>query len=135
MREIKFRIFDNENKKFVSDNHQNRYVLYLDGDVSSIHVVGEKLDVMFYNKDTFTVLQYTGMKDCNGKDIYEGDILKSEKYGHIYHVKWDDYYLCFSLDLYCSGELTRGFFFKDIGNACQFETIGNIYENPELLNG
>lgn len=84
----------------------------------------------FFNDERFKLMQYTGLKDKNGKEIYEGDILKLvysldmgqwTKYGDtIIQVKWSDFQC--------------GFYpfvnFKDIE---QTEVIGNIYESPELL--
>jgi len=81
------------------------------------------------NKD-FTLMQYTGLKDKNGKEIYEGDVIEllnaSDNYGTRRNrrvVEWR------------AGLCTLGF---NLGigrkrNGCVYEIIGNIYENPELL--
>jgi basic membrane lipoprotein Med (substrate-binding protein (PBP1-ABC) superfamily) len=61
------------------------------------------------------VMQYTGLKDKNGKEIYEGDIVYLAGYGD-YEVEFP------FIELYEAGVE------KDIG-----EIKGNIYENPELL--
>ena len=73
--------------------------------------------------DEYTVMQCTGLKDRNGKLIYEGDIVKetltdfiNEK--HIIVVEWD--------------ALNASYNFENLHN-CEREVIGNIYENPELL--
>lgn len=71
-----------------------------------------------------TVGQYTGLKDKNEKDIYEGDILKDCDTREIKTVIWHKN--CFIL------RDTKGFYqwtyFED-----EHEVIGNIYENPDLL--
>jgi len=65
-------------------------------------------------------LQFTGLKDINGKDIYEGDFIKLHEYGD---------------DVYKEVEFRNGSFcihgFN--WNKKTAEVIGNIYENPELL--
>jgi len=74
--------------------------------------------------------QYTGVKDKNGVEIYEGDIVKlCRSYGYgwlskgtVAQVKWDNNELCYFL--FNNFRLTKN---KKV------EIIGNIYENPELL--
>ena len=77
-------------------------------------------------------LQYTGLKDKNGKEIYEEDImqfLKGDRYGKdLGIVKYDLSQTAFIIDVdWANKKLGR------IYNS--FEVIGNIYENPNLLKG
>ena len=70
-------------------------------------------------------MQYTGLKDKNGKEIYEGDLLKQKII-----VKWNEKFA--SWCLYREGWMFTHWF----GESCnpeECEIIGNIYENPELL--
>ncbi len=64
-------------------------------------------------------MQYTGLKDKNGKEIYEGDIARFREYNH--HINFSD----------------GGFYVGDFDTLGSINTaveiIGNIYENPELL--
>lgn len=67
MRDIKFRVWDKRWNKMiydVQDTFEENYTLGID-------YFGQYLK----NEDSFEVMQYTGLKDCNGKEIYEGDIL------------------------------------------------------------
>lgn len=75
-----------------------------------------------------TAYQFTGLLDKQGKEICEGDIVKS-KYG-IFKVVWEDKYACYNLV-----SLDKSASLKEIPahNIPQSEYIGNIYENPELL--
>lgn len=72
------------------------------------------------------LLQFTGLKDKNGKEIYEGDILRctSESMPFNNEIKWysSGFWL---IDQHGNGHLP---------NMEYREIIGNIYENPELIN-
>lgn len=77
-------------------------------------------------------MQCTGLKDKNGKLIYEGDILD---YDHgIGEVVWN-FYAFNIMGYYCSYENYPTLAFNECPNPqIPYEIIGNIYENPELLN-
>lgn len=72
------------------------------------------------------ITQYTGLKDSEGKEIYEGDILFNEADKYNYAIEWNNLHACWQIG---SGGYPIGKYQLD-----EFwEVIGNIYENPELL--
>jgi len=74
MREIKFRVWDNDNKLMYSPKlGYPDIVLEFDGE-KFILVEYHEFDKKIH--DNITVMQYTGLKDKNGKEIYEGDIVE-----------------------------------------------------------
>lgn len=82
------------------------------------------------------LMQYTGLKDKNGKEIYEGDIIRwriddFEEWTK-FQIVWGNDYPAFEINP-CEFEECNGLqFITSIEGEC--EVIGNIYENPELLN-
>lgn len=91
-------------------------------------------------KDDCILMQYTGLKDKEGKEIYEGDIIKWRDKGNIFDSEYED---CKSLIEFEYAQWypnpinvkgLRGFHFQRYGEKEKYcEIIGNIYQNPELL--
>lgn len=121
-REIKFRAWDKRNKEFIA---------------SGFHVIGETTmfsiveNYCWDNRDSeigettmerlgeVLISEFTGLKDKNGKDIYEGDIVKNYN-GYVYVVEWTesrDSEPCFGIS----------------NDPPMPEVIGNIYEDGNLL--
>lgn len=136
MREIKFRAWHKEK------NLMGEVALYLFG-VEIIHV-SLKTDYKSWRVRETKLMQFTGLQDCNGVDIYEGDIVRIAglrlgikgimlkpvvfKFGNFGFEtnktdKWEDF-----LTLYDYFD-----FLKYHNFDLDFKVIGNIYENPELL--
>lgn len=134
-REIKFRFWDKKYNCFSSDD------LYLndEGSVFRLSEVDYRGCCLVYMPDILPI-RYTGIKDKNGKEIYEGDIIN--KYNKLYTVEFGTY----SDGTGCQGEVSiyaTGFYLKLIGKtswdplehmSSNVEVIGNIYENSELLD-
>ena len=93
-----------------------------------------------HNSDIIETMQCTGLKDKNGKLIYEGDIVKFKDCNDILVIKYQKEMACFAPQFYCNGEYGGRLWFDDYDSfECQFyksnnfEVIGNIYENKSLL--
>ena len=136
MREIKFRAWHKTAKEmFIEDGIKCRF--------------GECLKFL-WEKQPVEVMQYTGLKDKNGKEIYEGDILciktkdwSSEKDKSVWNkeIVWikcqDLTYTKAYFDLEAKRKWDNDCSWEDWDDSWEIneniEVIGNIYENPELL--
>ena len=123
MREIKFRAWHSYKSK-------PKGMIYLEPTKQTFH----SRDLV-ENKD-WAVMQYTGLKDKYGKEIYEGDIVSAIVFGEgsIHKIEYGDAddYPAFELspDLDCDCNSIQ-YCLADANNT--LEVIGNIYENKELL--
>lgn len=131
MREIRFRIWDEDEKRFLKPIECSQLVIRpLSGRVTDGATV-----------PNVTLMQYTGLKDKNGVEIYEGDILKfievnnERLLDYLTDVRWED---C-SFVVKSGGkdyDTWLGAWSGDPNNCYplfEIEVIGNTYENPELL--
>lgn len=146
MREIKFRGYDTESKCW-------RYGYYMQKNDTILCMATPKQreenehHLIIYSEfcdwnmplpyhqsevDKKSIGQYTGLKDKNEKEIYEGDIVKliSDSYRECEFEPFIARYIAFrSGSFYITDNATSRFRWEDY----QVEVVGNIYENPELL--
>lgn len=129
MREIKFRAWDKEKRIWVSNGEIECSLS--EGDIvvcpNTIEHVGDSTHDMYVAK-RFEVVQHTGLKDKNDVEIYEGDVVKvGNQEGDVYY---DRYAFCVR-HFWDTSQDTPGDAFSE---SDDIEVIGNIYENPELLD-
>lgn len=127
MRDIKFRGKRTGNGEWVYGN------LVRGCDEKYAYIVefgNEELCRNYVNVSPDTVGQYTGLKDKNGTKIFEGDIVTRFWFDktHIYQIAYDSGTASFI------GQADVKFTTFDYDSP-EFEVIGNIYDNPELLEG
>ena len=120
MREIKFRAWDSANARMLQ-----------------LHNISSKFsDIENMGFLDLPILQYTGLKDKNGKEIYEGDIVNLIPDGYVKElatVEWDYDNASWVYCRISSLEIVHGS--KVYVKWKPVEVIGNIYENTELLKG
>jgi len=134
-RAIKFRAWDKKYECYVKVESID---FDFHGNIDSVWVDCEEHhhDHSVLNADEVILEQYTGLKDKNDKEIYEGDIIKQlmyvlegKEHTTTWVVRWDKEECCFKLH-YLSGSLFGDSMMADDE---EYKVIGNIHEDPELL--
>ncbi len=119
MREIKFRVWDKPDMFYFDKFDFNTELFEVSWECKNPPKMGGWGTEL---GDGFTLMQFTGLHDKNGKEIYEGDIVLGKNGGQV--VEWKemcDETVCFS-----------GFGLPWLDEE-RLVILGNIYENPELL--
>ena len=127
-REIKFRAWDKSTNEMVDWEG-------ITGHGNTMYVILCKT-----KSDKYDLMQYTGLKDKNGKEIYEGDIVRlSDDYrfheGELCVIEWHKYSVPYIVQRYLVSRLKIGDYNFDYikGDSELYEIIGNIYSHPSLL--
>jgi uncharacterized phage protein (TIGR01671 family) len=126
MRKIKFRAWDKRINKMLYPETCNKFIgmeMQFYPIVFDVHSIthGDGMDLI--------LMQYTGLKDKNGKEIYEGDIVKCEN-NDLLTIDWNYKFASFCLNK--KGWMYSHYFGEALEHN-KVEIIGNIYENLELL--
>lgn len=109
--------------------HTHHFIIPLGTDLS----LGTPIEKIQVEVDSDTICWCTGLKDKNGKLIWENDIVK-DKHGNLYKAFWQNNYyqfswICVKSDVFSIGTKWDLWSFKSF----EIEVIGNIFDNPELL--
>lgn len=132
MRPIKFRAKRVDNGEWV-------YGYVLETRMSGVYIIGTKQTMKSsqyevkigdrlwqHEVDPETVGEFTGLKDKDGREIYEGDVLE-EQPNLLFQVIWDSKWAKFKL------QHIRHVAYPEWNRGIQMQVVGNIYSNPELL--
>ncbi len=120
-REIKFRVWDKTTG------------YWSEGITLTLHMSGRLINV----PPSLVLQQYTGLKDKEGKEVYEGDIVRSHNVfaptTHIFEVFWREKFAGFFLkEMGKQDEQNTWVELMHGGNVTDLEVIGNIYEDGEM---
>lgn len=120
MREMKFRLFNKIDKVIILWDEAKK--------ICKLSALEDNEDNKFFS----SWMQYTGLKDKYGKEIYEGDVVDTVYDGKVFTgvVVYDESELDFKAT---NGKENYGSNFQYLPCCEEVEIIGNIYENPELL--
>lgn len=131
MREIKFRAWDSHIKRMIGW-YDPIFLRIDENGRNTNHTMLCEYSMRRVNSNSnfLKYMQYTGLKDVDGVEIYEGDIVYLDSYGR-YLVEWGAVGFTTSLLEPCL-ELSQAMNDFDDDTASSYEIIGNIYENPEL---
>lgn len=129
---FKFRVWDKENECYQQDeadhcviNHKGELVCVFWGD-------GDTMQTQYVESKNVVIEQCTGLKDKNGKLIYEGDIVQDVEYSRpnplIYKITWGEKACGFRMKCISHPELKRYSYSMGELQSSQLEIIGNIHE-------
>ena len=136
MRELKFRAFWKQDdtslltNKMVGPFTLGQYAYDQDGEVGANNFPSDE-DI---ETGKALLMQFTGLNDKNGKEIFEWDIFRTLMFERRYVIRWSEILARYVGDVFEKGEcIARGLLDCNKGIMQDCEVLGNIYEHPELL--
>lgn len=131
MKEIKVRAWDTKFQKMYyshgdGDECQRVQLFHGNWEVDTMFPSGDDAGTIPCDGEHAVLMEYTGLKDKNGKEIYEGDILALDG-----DVVAPVTFMDGAFQLIADSSQGRSPFIQE--RAKRYEIIGNIYENPDLL--
>lgn len=126
MKELKFRVWDKERETFL-----NNVFIGLDGKLyqfSKVTIFG--IAITYLDSENKNISKFTGLHDKNGKEIFEGDIIKIKD--ETYRITYNGCFSSFDMT-----NIDKAKQYKDLyilnRDYQKSEIVGNIYQNRELL--
>lgn len=121
----RFRAWDNQKNKWATNNDvQGSTGLEFGVNDYFINIAGERMA-------RWSFMQFTGLKDKNGKPIFEGDLIRIQEEGEIMEIRWSQRFASFVIK---REGWTFSHYFGEAVEPEDVEVISNIFESPELIN-
>ena len=138
---IKYRAWDSEDKKFLNND---KYVIgrFRENTIAFTIYIDNKTILGYPSierEKDIILMQFTGLTDRNGVDVFEGDIIKytdddSMNYNRLCVIEWHKYGIyCLVKRFLKERDGFGSYQFNYLNNADEIEVIGNIYQNKEFL--
>ena len=121
---MKYKLWDKENKEFLEDTWETEYAVLKNGNIIEIYDNGFGEGYSISDLENIEVLQFTGLKDSNEYEIYEGDIL------------WNEYDEEYQVIIFDEGEykLKGETSVQNLWESLDYIDIrGNVYEDLEII--
>lgn len=129
-RVIKFRAWDKEAKRIIPWSNTV-------GNSFRLENTGYNWELIYNHPERYDLMQFTGLTDKNGKEIWEGDVVpciyrRDGHADHVYEVIWYEPESAFRLRRHGNACVQMGVT-QTMRDATRNEVIGNVWEHPELL--